>query len=324
MVEGRRTDDDRAGGMECPRRHVIGPCAAGSRPPHCRFVSCFFFNIALISNIRHPEQTCSAILGPRESLDNRQCGLDVQQSDISPSNSTMEDDDDVPRLPADTLALLQEFNAEKDARTKHFEDLKTSAEEDFQAKLSMDAFTEDWNASQFWYNESTARALAQQLLDGADSNTSIAIVSAPSVYVALRNLLAEQEQSVPKPPIKLLEFDKRFEIVGADFVPYDFWQPLKLPPMLRGAFDRIICDPPFLSDDCQAKTALTVRFLAKDWSQEGLRLISCTGERMGAMMERLYGRMGMKETDFDVVHAKGLSNEFRCYANFECGAWSWK
>ena len=28
---------------------------------------------------------------------------------------------------------------------------------------------------------------------------------------------------------------------------------MKLPVELKGAFDRIICDPPFLSEDCQTK-----------------------------------------------------------------------
>ena len=48
------------------------------------------------------------------------------------------------------MALLKEFNSERDARQKQFEELKNQAEDDFDGKLSMEAFTEDWNASQFW------------------------------------------------------------------------------------------------------------------------------------------------------------------------------
>ena len=73
-----------------------------------------------------------------------------------------------------------------------------------------------------------------------------------------------QEQ---KPKLYLLEFDKRFSIFP-EFVSYDFHSPLKLPRMcnnspsvwylqvlasLKGAVDHIICDPPFLSEDCQTK-----------------------------------------------------------------------
>lgn len=103
-----------------------------------------------------------------------------------------------------------------------------------------------------------------------------------------------------------------------------------MPPSLKGKFDRVICDPPFLSDDCQAKIALTVRFLAQSWSaspidevmgDSGLRFVSCTGERMESMIKKLYGKIGVGITTFEPQHSKGLSNEFLCYANFECKAW---
>lgn len=165
------------------------------------------------------------------------------------------------------------------------------------------------------------------MLVDADENTHIAIVSAPSVYVALRNILSERREAdseLPSPTVKLLEYDKRFEILGSDFVPYDFAHPLRLSPDLKGYFDRILVDPPFLSEDCQTRTALTVRYLAKDWSQQGLRLVACTGERMGSLLGRLYGNVGLRETAFEVVHAKGLSNEFRCWANFEGKGWGWR
>jgi len=41
--------------------------------------------------------------------------------------------------------------------------------------------------------------------------------------------------------------------VFKEFVHYDFEKALQLPPELKGTFDRIIVDPPFLSDDCQTK-----------------------------------------------------------------------
>ncbi len=52
------------------------------------------------------------------------------------------------------LAALAEFSAEKDARQQQFERLKAESETKAAAAsaspLSMDAFTEDWNKSQFW------------------------------------------------------------------------------------------------------------------------------------------------------------------------------
>jgi EEF1A lysine methyltransferase 1 len=205
------------------------------------------------------------------------------------------------------------------------------------------------NASQFWYTDFTACVLAKQLLsfdsngcrsdfNGKNSNlsghiseTAIAVVSAPSVYIALRNLISETA-IVPKPRLCLLEYDKRFEVLGPDFIFYDYQQPLTLPKSLKGVFDRIICDPPFLSEDCQTKTALTARFLAKRWTAptstspdlDGAKFITCTGERMETLIAKLYGGIGVKTTTFEPEHSKGLSNEFRCYANFECDAWSWR
>lgn len=70
--------------------------------------------------------------------------------------------------------------------------------------------------------------------------------------------------------------------------------------------------------------AVTVRWLAKSWDAETLRLIVCTGERMEGMIGKLYGKAGVKTTDFEIQHAKGLSNEFLCYANYESAVWRWR
>jgi hypothetical protein len=191
----------------------------------------------------------------------------------------------------------------------------------------MEAFTEDWNASQFWYTDPTATTLAKQLLSNCTAETRICVLSAPSVFLQLKNLLNDPTWKGEKPgQITLLEFDTRFGVFS-EFQFYDFKFPTKLPSELKAMFDTIIIDPPFLSEDCQTKTALTVRWLAKSWEAagtdegKGLKLITCTGERMEELIHKLYSKLGVKTTDFVVEHAKGLSNEFRCYANFECEEW---
>jgi EEF1A lysine methyltransferase 1 len=184
----------------------------------------------------------------------------------------------------------------------------------------MTAFAEDWNASQFWYDDSTATDLARQLLDDATPETRIAVVSAPSVFLQLKNLLASEDEE-KRPKVVLFEFDERFAVFK-EFVKYDFEHPTRLATDLKGSFDRIICDPPFLSEDCQTKAALTVRWLAKCWaSDSSLRMILCTGERMESLIHRLYAKVSIHTTDFEIKHAKGLSNEFRCYSNFESSCW---
>jgi len=78
--------------------------------------------------------------------------------------------------------------------------------------------------------------------------------------------------------------------------------------------------------------ALTTRWLAKSWSpptQPGAvqpddqRVILCTGERMESLALKLYEKFGVKTTTFLPQHTKGLSNEFRCYANYSAKAWQW-
>jgi hypothetical protein len=55
-----------------------------------------------------------------------------------------------------------------------------------------------------------------------------------------------------RPEIKLLEYDERFAVFK-EFVYYDFEKAIQLPPEMKASFDHIICDPPFLSEDCQTK-----------------------------------------------------------------------
>jgi hypothetical protein len=58
-------------------------------------------------------------------------------------------------LSSHALAALAEFNAEKEAHQQKFQNLKDKSEENAASvgPLSMDAFAEDWNESQFWVRD---------------------------------------------------------------------------------------------------------------------------------------------------------------------------
>lgn len=65
-----------------------------------------------------------------------------------------------------------------------------------------------------------------------------------------------------------------------------------------------------------------MRWLTKPWTlpppipdKDSLRIMMCTGERMRDLLMKLYRQAGLKRTDLDVRHRKGLSNEFWCYSN---------
>lgn len=42
---------------------------------------------------------------------------------------------------------------------------------------------------------------------------------------------------------------------------------------------------------------------------------------MGDLVNKLYKPEGIFTSTFEPAHAKGLSNEFYCFANFECEDW---
>lgn len=71
--------------------------------------------------------------------------------------------------------------------------------------------------------------------------------------------------------VTLFEFDKRFAIYGEDFISYDYNAPLDIPRHFHGQFDVVVADPPFLSEECLTKIAVTVKFLTKH------KIILCTG-----------------------------------------------
>ncbi|ODV68615.1 hypothetical protein HYPBUDRAFT_165349 [Hyphopichia burtonii NRRL Y-1933] len=237
----------------------------------------------------------------------------------------MDSDDEPLTLSVHALAALQEFKQEEQQRVEHFESLYKKSEEEFDDKVSIDAFKEDWQLSQFWYEDETAEILGRALLEGADENTVIAIASAPSVYAAIKKLPQDQ---IPTKHIYLFEYDKRFEVLaGKDhFYFYDYNHPNDIPSKLYQKCHRVLIDPPFLEDGCQANSAVAAHnLLTKDKSAKTklgdlqYKLVSSTGERMRHVIAENYP--GSHITDFYPQHKNGLSNEFRCYATFECSLW---
>ncbi|KAL3882132.1 hypothetical protein ACJMK2_028503 [Sinanodonta woodiana] len=208
-------------------------------------------------------------------------------------------DDDSPQLSAHTLAALREFYQDQEQRTRHEESVTNAlgSEDVFKTDLQ-----ENWQLSQFWYDDDSAVRLAEAALDAAGRNGRIVCISAPTTYKKIKQLDKNNCD------VKCLEYDERFKIFGEDFVFYDYRDPLNLPKIWKNTFDVVLVDPPFLSDECLCKTAVTVKFLAKD------KIILCTG----AVMEELALKLlQVKPCKFQPRHANGLQNQFACFTNFE-------
>jgi len=69
--------------------------------------------------------------------------------------------------------------------------------------------------------------------------------------------------------------------------------------------------------------AVTARWLTRPTATTPkTKFIICTGERCKYLVAKLYRAYDVHTTNYEVVHARGLSNEFWCYANFEVpGVW---
>lgn len=256
------------------------------------------------------------------------------------------------RLSESALSALLEFQAEQREQQENFQKLYDAAEDRFDTTKEptpikkIEDFQEDWNLSQFWYNKETSDTLANEALLAAkidlnnleelgtdlDQQKKIVIISAPSAYSSILRILDDvknhcddnlrakisQKIEILLDRIYLFEFDSRFKFLAKKFVHYDYNKPLFVPKELKGQFDVFIVDPPFLSKECHTKTALTARFLQNP-NPDNVKMIVCTGERVSEIIKKVYP--GICITNFLPQHANGLSNEFRCYSNFECESW---
>ncbi|KAJ2001833.1 Protein-lysine N-methyltransferase efm5 [Coemansia thaxteri] len=224
------------------------------------------------------------------------------------------DSDDLPALSSDTLAALQSFLAEKQELDDRFAKLQENADEVFKnnQKITMDDFQEDWQLSQFWYDDETAEFIASRALENTREGDCVAFISSPTAYVALRNMAPERTNAY------VFEYDQRFDLFKDQYVFYDFNKPLEFPRAaeLKGKFKLIVADPPFLNQDCLSQTMETVRWIAG----EDAKVIINTGAVMEGPAKEL---IGARITAFHPAHRSGLSNEFRCYSTFEDEKLKW-
>ncbi|KAF3423616.1 hypothetical protein E2986_03144 [Frieseomelitta varia] len=202
-------------------------------------------------------------------------------------------DDDLQLCPT-TLAALNEFLKEKAERENQLKYILGNQNLDI-------SFDENWQLSQFWYDEKTTDTLVKGAIQCTKYNGKIALISCPTLYNKLKKNCGERQ-------VTLFEYDERFRIYDSDFISYNYKFPLHVPRNLSNFYDLIIADPPFISDECLTKTALTIKFLAKK------KIVLCTGAIMSELAERL---LNVKICNFIPHHQNNLANEFYCYSNFD-------
>uniref|UniRef100_A0A182Q3A8 Protein-lysine N-methyltransferase n=1 Tax=Anopheles farauti TaxID=69004 RepID=A0A182Q3A8_9DIPT len=206
-------------------------------------------------------------------------------------------DDDTCVLPADTMLILQQFLQEKAAQQRCEE-----------ANVEpVGCFEENWQLSQFWYNEQTKQKLALVVRNLQHSDASdkfnVALLSAPSAY---KHVARENNHAI------LFEFDERFTAYGENFQQYDYNKACDPEYLDKFAnhFDLVIADPPFLSEECIEKMGVIIKKIVK---QSG-KIVLCSGAVVEDWAKQ---HLGVSLCQFRPEHERNLGNEFRSYANFD-------
>nr|KAG5693477.1 hypothetical protein BaRGS_006467 [Batillaria attramentaria] len=88
-----------------------------------------------------------------------------------------ESDDDAPQLSAHAMAALQEFYQEQATAERNLEEALSGNVENFCPQ-------EDWQLSQFWYDEETASRLAREALNVAGATGRCDVVLADPPFLA--------------------------------------------------------------------------------------------------------------------------------------------
>ena len=112
---------------------------------------------------------------------------------MSQQNSP-DDEDDMPQLSVETFSALQEFYKEQEVKEQIVNDLNLSSSENNQIN-GLNTISEDWQLSQFWYDEVTAFDFASEVMRvaGDSSEFKIACVSCPTLYMAIKKNFPEHK-----------------------------------------------------------------------------------------------------------------------------------
>eukprot|EP01089_Gocevia_fonbrunei_P013956 TRINITY_DN3709_c0_g1_i1.p1 TRINITY_DN3709_c0_g1~~TRINITY_DN3709_c0_g1_i1.p1 ORF type:complete len:225 (-),score=40.94 TRINITY_DN3709_c0_g1_i1:46-720(-) len=219
------------------------------------------------------------------------------------------EDDDVPTLSADTLAILNAFLLEKKGEKE-----RNTFTPDKDDKEYVDECGEDWQLSQFWYTAETSEDIVNEIQSKTKEGAKIGCISTPSVFRHLRRKKLNESRDC-----YLFEFDARFECYNSQFIFYDYNHLEDLDPALKGTFDFLVVDPPFLSVECQEEVIKTVQFL----SHPKTHVLWLTGAIMETFLisqtlwesDTLQSHLSRLET-LSIKHQNDLSNEFGAFSNY--------
>uniref|UniRef100_A0A6M2E982 Protein-lysine N-methyltransferase n=1 Tax=Populus davidiana TaxID=266767 RepID=A0A6M2E982_9ROSI len=232
----------------------------------------------------------------------------MEEEQVKPQNDTAftEDDDDPPTLSSHALAALKEFLQQQQPQPITDQTSQTDGGgSETGEKVALVA--EDWRLSQFWYEPLTAETVANEVLALLTNPSSLAVcIACPTLYAYIKKI-------DPSVNVQLLEYDKRFEQYGSDFTFYDYNKPEDLPGQFKHAFQVVVADPPYLSQECLEKVAQAISFLAIPGKSY---LLLLTGD---VQKDKAAELLGLHSCGFRPQHSSKLGNEFRLFTNYDPG-----
>lgn len=137
----------------------------------------------------------------------------------------------------------------------------------------LSATSERSDLNQYWFSNHTISTFVDEIVS---CRGTAALVSSPSVYFSLPEEVRER--------CKVLDFDRQWS-TDPGYVFYDFNDPAGVPTELRGAFDFVLVDPPFITYEVWEKYASTARLLLRD----GGRVLCTTIAENEQIMKKLLG-----------------------------------
>ncbi|CAI5723822.1 unnamed protein product [Peronospora destructor] len=180
--------------------------------------------------------------------------------------------------------------------------------------------SDDFRLSQFWYDNRTGRALAQEVIDQSKEKC-IAFVSTPAAYRYFLKIQEESELFIDGDNVYLFEYNRRFgEKYNEHLVFYDYNEPTNLPEKFHRFFDYVLVDPPYLNTNCMSKFTETMRWLVKDveivpGNKETI-LNPCTFITARMLRKDIYANLGFTPSGFTPTFESKLSNQFLTYTNY--------
>ncbi|CAF0839879.1 unnamed protein product [Adineta steineri] len=202
-----------------------------------------------------------------------------------------DDNDDQPQLSAETLKALQEWQQEQEQNN------------------AANKPQEDWQLSQFWYNNETATRLMDEVRAILPEHGQCAFVACPTVW----NLIRKEHPEIHS---VLFEYDTRFSTGDNTFVEYDYNDTDRIEQnyvSLKHSFDVLIIDPPFLSRECFEKVSHLAKFIGK--TTPICKNIICTGAIQEENIKEFFP--GATRVTFQPRHERNLMNPFACFVDYE-------